>query len=126
MDNQVEQVSAPVLQAIERLHVNAVFGTPVTQGSTTIIPVASIGYGLGYGFGGGSDTTAEQRGEGGGAGGGGSAVPRGYIRLNEQGASFEPILDQTRIALSSIAMSMWIVFWVAWTIRAVAKRRKKA
>jgi hypothetical protein len=35
---------------------------------------------------------------------------------------FEPIMDQTRIALAGILMVAWNVFWVSATIRTALKR----
>jgi hypothetical protein len=43
------------------------------------------------------------------------------VRISTEGVQFEPIFDQTRIPLAGILMAAWSVFWVAATIRTIAK-----
>ena len=127
MNEEVTQVTQPIERMLECLSVDVVFGEPTTQGDVTIIPVAEVGTGFGYGFGWGQSTgeTAEA-GEGGGGGGGagGRARPVGYIRITPDGVMFQPITDETRIALAGIAFAAWAAFWISKTIRAFAKRQK--
>lgn len=141
MAQQVTPSTAPIEQMLEGLGVAAVFGKPVVEGDVTIIPVAQVELGFGYGSGYGRGASAEQgngaeaespaqEGEGGGGGGGagGRAIPRGYVRITPQEVKFQPIIDETRIPLAGILMVAWSVFWVAATVRSVAKsiaRRKR-
>lgn len=141
MEQQTVPSTAPIEQMLEKLGVDAVFGKPTTEGEVTIIPVAQVEMGFGYGSGYGRAPEAEQanrsevqaspqggEGGGGGGGGGGRATPRGYVRITPQEVKFQPIIDETRIPLAGILMVAWSVFWIAATIRSVAKsiaRRKR-
>jgi uncharacterized spore protein YtfJ len=123
----------PIEELFEKLRVEAVFGPAIQEGDVTIIPVADIGIGFGYGSG-YSPATDEERseadevdagadsGKGEGAVGGGKATPRGYIKISSEGVAFESIIDDDRVALASIAMSAWRIFWVAKTLRAFARK----
>lgn len=141
MEQQTAPSTTPIEQMLDKLGVEAVFGKPTSEGEVTIIPVAQIEMGFGYGSGYGRATpagqtngseaqTPAQAGEGGGSGGGGGgrATPRGYVRITPQEVKFQPIIDETRIPLAGILMVAWSVFWIAATIRSVAKsiaRRKR-
>jgi uncharacterized spore protein YtfJ len=125
----------PIEEMLERLDVTAVFGEPYTEGNVTVIPIAEIGVGFAYGSGYGQGPAPVEGGEpgssvtagggGGGGGGGGRAVPRGFIRITDNNVSYEPIMDQSRIAMAGILMAAWNVFWISLTIRAFAKRKNK-
>lgn len=137
MNEKYEAPSLPIEEMLQRLNASSVFGEPTREGATTVIPVAEVMYGFGagggYGKPGSADEAAEPgeesaatavAGEGGGSGGGGGgrAKPVGYIRLDADGAHFDPIQDQSRIALAGIMMVAWAIFWVTATIRAFVKR----
>ncbi|UBI39129.1 MULTISPECIES: GerW family sporulation protein [Streptomyces] len=62
----------------------AVFGTPVTSGGTTVIPVAEIA----FGFAGGTGPEAGAAHTG---GGGIGARPRGYIEIKGGTAAYKPL-----------------------------------
>lgn len=124
---------APVIEPIEnmmkKLNVSAVFGEPVREGNTTVIPVATVTYGFGYGSGYGragkpaSEESQEPQpdaGEGGGSGGGagGQARPLGFVRIDAEGVHYEPFLDPARIAIAGILFLVWSVFWITKTVRA--------
>ncbi len=129
------KVLEPIEQMIDRLGVSSVFGEPYKEGDTTVIPVASVTVGFGYGYGGGpgaatggedteaGEPAAEPSETAGGAGGGagGSAKPQGYLRITPNDATYEPIVDQSKIAIAGIFMSAWSVFWIARAIRSLAK-----
>jgi len=131
MSEKVTQATQPIERMLERLSADAVFGEPTTQGDATIIPVAEVGTGFGYGFGGGQgpgeaseggeDGAGAGAGGGGGGGAGGRARPVGYIRIAPGGVTFQPINDETRIALAGIAMGAWSIFWISRAIRACAR-----
>jgi uncharacterized spore protein YtfJ len=65
----------------------ALFGTPVTHGSITIVPVARVVAGFGAGARQGGDEAAAGSDIGGG--GGYAAVPLGFIEISEDGARFQ-------------------------------------
>jgi uncharacterized spore protein YtfJ len=125
------QVIEPIENMMKRLTVNTVFGEPLKEGDQTVIPVASVSYafGFGAGYGSGQSPAAEEGqpanvGEGGGSGAGamGKAKPEGVLRITAEGVHFEPAMDEKAVALAGIAMVAWIVFWIAATVRAFARR----
>lgn len=130
MDNDLSQAAERVERMLERFDVGAIFGEPVHEGTTTIVPVAEIGALFGFGYGSGEGPapakqgaeSATATGGGGGGGGRGSAKPRGVLKFTPDGVSYEPIEDPSRISLAGIAMVAWVVFWIAFTVRAFAKK----
>jgi len=60
-------------------------------------------------------------GSGGGGGAGGRAKPRGYIRIADGEVTYEPIVDQGRLAIAGLLTAAWFVFWVTKTVRTFAK-----
>ena len=79
-----------------------VFGTPVERDGVTVIPVATIRFGLGGG--GGSDPGKGQEGEGGG--GGGTASAAGYIELRDGRSRFVPAVHPARMLLLVCAAAL--------------------
>lgn len=103
----------------------AAFGQPVVVGDKTLIPVARAMYGFGLGFG-SEGESPEKQGEpagGGGGGAGGSAKPLGVIVVTPEDVYFEEAEDSSKLALSGMAMVAFVVFQVAGTIRAIARRK---
>ena len=94
----------------------SVFGTPVERDGVTVIPVASVRFGLGGG--GGSDTSGDQSGEGGG--GAGSGTPLGYIELKDGRSRFVPIVHPARMAALGAGGALAAMLIVR---RAIAERR---
>jgi uncharacterized spore protein YtfJ len=134
MEQQATVNTAPIEQMLEHLDVNSVFGKPLIEGDTMMIPVAQVVYGFGYGGGFGrgpnghkpsqENTQEATNGEmsgGSGVGAGGRATPRGYVRMTPQEVKYEPIIDSSRISLAGILMVAWSVFWITATIRVIAK-----
>jgi len=125
-----KRVLQPIEEMLERLTVAATFGEPMKEGEVTLIPVASVAYGFGYGYGSGRGHEADEAGveaekseaHGAGGGGGGMARPLGFIRVDANGAQYEPMMDMTRISIAGILLSAWSVFWIAKTIRALAQK----
>ncbi len=119
----------PLNEWLERLNVRAVFGEPVHEGNTVVIPVGSLRMGFGYGAGsappqpGDDGNTQPTPGEGAGGGGAGTLQPRGYLRITPDDVKYEPIMDTTLISLAGILMAAWNVFWIARTIRAFAPKK---
>jgi uncharacterized spore protein YtfJ len=135
MDDQmrgpVERVNSQVDEMVRRMNASAVFGEPVQQGDVTLIPVAAVTYGFGTGQGWGrskpEESPAEARmDEGGGGGGGGAGIarPLGYIRIDQNGATWEPTMDMTRVSIGGMLLSAWVIFWVMKMIRTVAGPRR--
>jgi hypothetical protein len=78
-----------------RFEASSVFGTPVERDGVTVIPVATIRFGIGGG--GGSDPSKGQDGQGGG--GGGTASAAGYIELRNGRSRFVPAVHPARMFL---------------------------
>jgi len=85
--------------------VNTVYGQPIQNGETTIIPTAEVlvVMGFGAGYGGGSEQ-GKAAGGGGGGGGGGRAFSRpvAVVIASPEGVRVEPVVDPTKIALAAI------------------------
>jgi len=112
---------------------NAVFGAPVAQGDTTVIPCCRVSVGLGFGGGGGSgsartedaqaeNTNAEQppmqTGEGLGGGGGSQGRPVAAIILTPGRVQIRPIVDVTRVAFAGMATAVALAFLIGRVLRA--------
>jgi Sporulation protein YtfJ (Spore_YtfJ) len=85
-----------------RFDASNVFGTPVERDGVTVIPIATIRFGMGGG--GGSDPGKGQGGEGGG--GGGTARAAGYIELKEGRSRFVPAVHPARMLLLICAATL--------------------
>ena len=88
--------------------VEKVYGKPIENGDTLIVPTAEILCGMGFGVGSGSgdqmDDEVGNRGEGGGGGGGGRVLSRpvAVIIASPEGVRIEPVIDPTKIALAAL------------------------
>lgn len=83
------------MREIERaLDARHVVGEPMSFGTTTIVPLLSVGFGFGGGAGGGGGTDKDGKGgQGGGGGGlgGGGVKPIAVLVIDEGGVRLEPI-----------------------------------
>lgn len=104
--------------------VNAVYGEPIKEGETVIIPCAEVlsivGFGIGSGYGKGrpagmKDEPADEEieGEGGGAGGGGGgrilSRPAAVVIVSPEGVRVEPVIDLTKIGLAALTAGGFMV-----------------
>lgn len=90
----------PISTIFERnLSIRTVYGEPVRQGETTIIPIAKIAFGFGAGGGGdsargqlatqsGSETEPASDAQGSGGGGGARLSPIGALEIGPRGTRF--------------------------------------
>lgn len=131
MNETLAKMNGQIDEMLGRMNPNAVFGEPIQQGDVTLIPVASVTYGFGSGQGWGrgkaEDAPADApMGEGGGVGGGGGgmAKPLGYIKIDANGARWEPTVDPSRIVVGGMLLAGWIVFWVMKMLRTVASAKR--
>lgn len=109
-----EQAVETVEKTMERFFavadVRNVYGRPVQQGDTTIIPAAEVftatGFGVGYGGGQrmGVNESLDGSSSGGAGGGGGTsqARPVAIIVASPEGVRVEPVFDFTKIGLAMI------------------------
>jgi uncharacterized spore protein YtfJ len=99
--------------------VGAVYGEPIENGQTTIIPCAEVftvlGVGAGYGSGYDKDSDeSEDNGSGGGGGGGGGggrtfSRPVAVVVASPEGVRVEPVVDATKIALAALTASGFMI-----------------
>jgi uncharacterized spore protein YtfJ len=113
---QAPQVD-PTEQALSRLVItasaDAVFGEPVVNGDTTVIPCTEVVIGMGMGSGGGPvDEAGHQTGSGSGGGGGARSRPVAAIVITKEGVRVEPIFDITKIVLASLTTGAFILLWI--------------
>jgi uncharacterized spore protein YtfJ len=87
----------------------AVFGRPVAQGGTIVIPVARVRFA--FGGGGGRGRHRREAGEG----GGGAAVvrPAGFIELRGGRARYRRIRGAPEMVAAAVALALAVVAWRA-------------
>jgi len=107
-EDGLEAMKATMDKFLSAGSVEAVYGKPVVNGDTLIIPAAEVlsgaGFGMGYGSGGseGSDEQSPQTGSGAGGGGGGRVFSRpvAVVIASPDGVRIEPVVDVTKIVLA--------------------------
>src|SRR5947209_5150907 len=107
----------PTEQALSKLVItasaDAVFGEPVVNGDTIVIPCSEVALGMGLGSGGGPmDENGNPTGRGSGGGGGARGRPVAAIIITQDGVRVEPILDLTKIVLASLTTGAFILLWI--------------
>ncbi len=107
----------PTEQALSKLLIaasaDAVFGEPVVNENTTVIPCSEVVIGMGMGSGGGpADENGKSTGNGSGGGGGARSRPIAAIIITQDGVRVEPILDVTKIVLASLTTGAFILLWI--------------
>ena len=100
--NRSGALTRPIEAIIEQVGLDKVYGTPVSNGNTTVIPVAELRTGFGYGSG------ADEQDEGGGGGAGLRMTPRGFIEMNKEGVRYRPIYDLKTLVLGGAVLG-WVV-----------------
>lgn len=116
-DPTIDAVQDMVDSFLSAANVEAVYGEPVKEGDTLIIPaaevVAGMGFGVGSGYGNGGDEESENGGSGGGGGGGGGgrvfSRPVAVIIVSPEGVRVEPVVDATKIALAFLTAGAFML-----------------
>jgi uncharacterized spore protein YtfJ len=98
-------VTTPIEAIIRQIGLDKVYGTPITQGDTTIVPVAEVRTGFGYGE--GHDPDHEEGGSGGGAGV--RLTPRGFIEMTDEGVRYRPIFSYTPLVVGGGFLA-WLLY----------------
>jgi uncharacterized spore protein YtfJ len=102
---------------IQTADVTAVYGQPIQNGDTLIIPAAEVLCGMGFGVGAGNGPQADDKpAPGGGGGGGGGRTfsrPAAVIIASPQGVTVSPIVDVTKIALAGITALGFMVSMIS-------------
>ena len=83
----------------QHIGAKSVYGEPVVNGDTTVVPVASVAFGYGGGFG----KNERASGEGGGGGVGFRGIPAGYIEISPAGTRFVPVHEKRKIGAALLA-----------------------
>jgi len=109
---------------LQSASVEAVYGAPIKNGDTLIIPAAEVltvmGFGVGSGRGTGysketdseeekSDGISEGSGSGGGGGGRVLARPAAVIISTPEGVRVEPVVDVTKLGLAALTAAGFMV-----------------
>lgn len=104
--------------------VDAVYGDPVENGDTLVIPTAEVLAVMAFGVGGGSGTNAvvgEQanRGAGSGGGGGGRVLSRpvAVIVASPEGVRVEPVVDVTKISMAALTAFGFVAAMISGFLR---------
>ena len=115
---EMKELISDLTDRIQRTaNVRAVFGEPIREGDTVIVPVARVTVRGGGGGGGDAagftDTQVRKQRDGGiGLGLNIVAAPVGYIKMSSGGAVFVPILDKNRVlfgVMGLMGLSLWVI-----------------
>lgn len=103
-------VTGPIESMIRKIGIDKVYGSPITEGETTVIPVADLR--TGFGFGGGQEAET-----GGGSGGGAGLrlTPRGYLEITPEGVRYRPIYNISTVVIGGA--------FVGWLLTRLLSRR---
>ena len=112
----------------KKIDASIVFGNPIKSGNKTIIPTASIAYGVGYGKGSvghnqcDKDTnenpeTDDKESNYGNAGGGLKATPLGIFEVTDKSTRFMPVLSTKAIVV--------LILLSSFCFKMIFKKKKK-
>jgi len=90
------RVTGPIESLVRTIGIDNVYGAPVTQGDTTVVPVAEVR--TGFGVGGGPDVDS-------GGGAGLRMTPRGYLEITDDGARYRPIYSYTPFVVGGAVLA---------------------
>ena len=96
-------VTRPIESVIRQIGIDKVYGTPITKGKATVVPVAELRTGFGFGSG------REAAEEGGGGGAGLRMIPRGYIQMTPDGVEYRPIYDPKTFVVGGAFLG-WLLY----------------
>ena len=108
---------------VDNVTVGKVFGTPITQGETIVLPVAKVGGGAG----GGSGTGPTEKGQESGGTGGGfgvSAKPLGVFVLRDGKVGWRPAIDVNKVIIGGQIVAVTALLVVRALITARASRTR--
>jgi len=123
-DDVLEVIHDTLGEFLQSASVEAVYGAPIKDGNTLIIPAAEVltvmGFGVGAGRGKGfsKETESEEdqsedisEGVGSGGGGGGRVLsrPAAVIISTPEGVRVEPVVDVTKIGLAALTAAGFMV-----------------
>ncbi|MGQ9516868.1 MAG: spore germination protein GerW family protein [Anaerolineae bacterium] len=100
--------------------VQMVFGPPETRGEVTVVPAASVRYGVRFDMGANVPEEAEEAGPqglGGGGGAGSRARPVAVIEITPTEVKVHPIIDYSRLVMAGICALVWLMFLWSGVLR---------
>ena len=106
-------VDAMLKGARDALPVSRVYGEPIERNGVTLIPAADV-----RGMGGGGSDNAEN----GGGGFGVTARPVGVWVIRGDEVTWEPAIDQTRLALRGMVVAIVLFLVIRSVVKTVAGR----
>jgi uncharacterized spore protein YtfJ len=83
----------------QNIGAKSVYGEPVVNGDTTVVPVASVAFGFGGGFG----KNESRQGVGAGSGIGFRGIPAGYIEITPAGTRFVAVRERQKVGAALLA-----------------------
>jgi uncharacterized spore protein YtfJ len=105
----IDAVQGTIEKFLESATIDVVYGKPIKNGDTLIIPTAEVltglGFGVAYGNAQRSETSGPDRGGSGGGGGGGGRVlsrPVAVVIASPEGVRVEPIVDVTKVGIAAL------------------------
>jgi uncharacterized spore protein YtfJ len=119
----LETIQETLDKFIQTANVDKVYGRPVKQGDTVILPTAEVLCGMGFGIGSGvghfeqdeeeglqESDTPSVAGVGSGGGGGGRTLSRpvAVIIASPEGVRIEPVIDSTKIAMAALTAAGFV------------------
>jgi len=121
-ESALEVIQQNMKEFLQAGSVEAVYGKPIKQADTVIIPTAEVlsvmGFGVGSGYGRGpsiakENEEGENESEGGGGGGGGGgrilSRPAAVIIATPDEVRVEPIMDLTKIGLAALTAGGFVL-----------------
>jgi uncharacterized spore protein YtfJ len=108
---------------IDGVKAGTVFGTPVSRNGLTVLPVARIAGGGGGGRGDGSNGRGA---DGSGGGLGLSARPVGVYVIRDDGVTWSPAVDVTKVILGGQLVGMVALFTLRTLFKMIRDRRTRA
>ncbi|MFI7602391.1 spore germination protein GerW family protein [Actinoplanes sp. NPDC049681] len=106
-------------EVVDNATVGKVFGAPITQGQTIVLPVAKVGGGAGGGSGTGPAPDGQPNG-GTGGGLGMSAKPLGVFVLSAGKVSWHPAIDVNRVVLGGQVVAVTALILARTLVKARA------
>jgi len=124
--DSIDALTQTLVKFLDAAKVEAVYGPPVQNGDTLVIPVAEVLSVLAFGVGtGGGRDESHNIGGGGGGGGGGRTLSRpvAAVVISPTGVRVEPIVDVTKIWLAGLTTAGFMLAMIA---RMSGKRSRRS
>jgi uncharacterized spore protein YtfJ len=109
----LDAVQETIEKFLDAATIDVVYGKPIKNGDTLIIPTAEVlsGLGFGIGYGSGTNTSENNQGGGGGGGGGGRVLSRpvAVVIASPDGVRVEPVFDTTKVGIAALTTAGFMI-----------------